>query len=134
MQKSLRAQRPQILVTPGVADGNGFSGINASPGGTVFVSYMPGEIRTDFYRCVRGWEACIHSFRIISCCWKYRVFLNCSAIVFLRQKEIKKSKDCIICICQTNWIPLLARITNLYMAGRLANLLKKNSAYSFSEQ
>lgn len=51
-----------------------------------------------------------------------------------KAKRNQKSKDCIICVCQTNWIPLLARITNLYMAGRLANLLKKNSAYSFSEQ
>lgn len=51
-----------------------------------------------------------------------------------RAKRIRKKKG-LYHLCLSNWIPLLARITNLYMAGRLANLLKKkNSAYSFSEQ
>lgn len=41
------------------------------------------------------------------------------------KRNQKKRKDCTNCVCQTNWIPLLARMTNLYTAGKVAKLVTK---------
>lgn len=89
----------------------------------------PAEMSTSCYHRVRGGKHALHTESAVhtesALIFGSKVFLNYSAIVFLGQKVNKKRKDCTTCVCQTNCIPLLARITNLYVTEKLAKLLNK---------